>query len=148
MTLQVSMVPHEYVMQVWPDVEGYMESAAQETHGRYEAQDILDLVLDYSYPLWIAFDETGIKGAVVSGFNQYPRKKYLNLMFCGGDDGFSWKDDMRSILQKWATDNGCDGIEATGRFGWAKIFKHDGFKPVWQVFELPVAETGLGVANG
>ena len=82
MAFQVSLVPQDYVMQVWPDVEGYMQAAALETNGRYEAQVILDLVLDYGYVLWIAFDEAGIKGAVVSGFNQYPRKMYLNLMFC------------------------------------------------------------------
>ena len=30
---------------------------------------------------------------------------------------------MLQLLQRWAKDNECDGIEATARLGWSKIFK-------------------------
>jgi hypothetical protein len=70
------------------------------------------------------------------------------LVFLAGDDGFSWKDEMLSTLQRWARDSECDAIEASGRLGLARAFKDDGYRVLWQVFELPVTESGLEVSNG
>lgn len=134
--MHVSLVPPEYVLDVWPAVVGYVAKATKYSSGKYEPEDVLRLVTDYNYPLWIAFDDEQIKGAVITRFIEYPRKKCLFLEFCGGIDGFSWKDAMLSTLRRWAKDNGCDGIEATGRLGWKKIFESDGYKPTLQNFEL------------
>lgn len=136
--MQVSAVPAEYVKEVWPDVTEYMQGAADYTYGRYEVSDILDLITDYDYTLWIAFNEEGIKGAVVTNFSDYPRKRMLCMQFCGGVQVNTWQGPMLELLQRWSRDNDCDGIESTGRTGWSKIFKSDGYKPLWQTYELPV----------
>lgn len=142
--MHVSAVPTEHVISVWPKVRPHMEKAAVWTHGRYEVGDILDCLLEGERQLWIVFEDDGeIKGAVVTGFNVYPRKKYLDLTFIGGDDGFSWKEPMLKMLQHWAYDTQCDGIESSGRAGWSRIFKDDGYKLLWQSYELPVASSGL-----
>ena len=94
------------------------------------------------------FAEKEIKGAVVTMISQYPRKKYLDMLFTGGIELENWKEPMLDLLQKWAFDNKCDGIESTGRPGWAKIFKANGHKPLWHTYELPAANAGLGDING
>lgn len=137
-TVNVSLVPTDYVAQVWPAIEKYVAKAVKFTSGKYEPEDVLDLVVRYKYPLWIAFDDADIKGAVITRFIDYPRKKYLFLEFCGGQDGFSWKEPMLSVLRSWAKDNGCDGIEGAGRDGWQKVFKGDGYVPTLRHFEMPV----------
>jgi hypothetical protein len=142
--MQVSMVPAQFVNQIWPDVEEYLRGAADYTHGRYEVQDILDAITDYDHTLWVAFDESGIKGAVVTNFAHYPKKKYLVMSFCGGVELEKWKAQMLKLLQQYAFDTKCDGVEATARLGWTKIFKDDGHKALWQTFELPAADAGLG----
>ena len=142
--MQVTMVPREYVGQVWNDVKDYLAGAAEYTHGRYEVEDIYDSIMDYDHSLWIAMDGAQIKGAVVTNFIFYPKKKYLCMSFCGGVELDSWKDSMLKLLQHWAFDNQCDGLEATARPGWTKIFKGDGHKALWQTFELPAADAGLG----
>jgi hypothetical protein len=142
--MQVSMVPAQFVKQVWPDVEEYLRGAADYTHGRYEVQDILDAITDYDHTLWIAFNESGVKGAVVTNFAHYPKKKYLVMSFCGGVELDTWKPKMLKLLQQYAFDTKCDGVEATARLGWTKIFKDDGHKALWQTFELPAADAGLG----
>lgn len=134
----VSLVPVEYVDQVWGTIEPYLKKALKYAVGKYEPEDVYSLVVDYGYPLWVAFDDEGIKGAVITRFVQYPRKKYLFLEFCGGRDGFSWKAPMLDVLRSWAKDNGCDGIEGAGRAGWRKVFEKDGYKPTVQQFELGV----------
>lgn len=146
--MHCTMVPREHVNQVWEQIKGYLEGAAEYTHGRYSVDDIFDSLMDYDHTLWMAFDEEGIKGAVVTNFMFYPRKKYLVMTFCGGVQLDQWKDPMLKLLQHFAHDTYCDGIEATARPGWAKIFQGDGHKPLWQTFQLPAADAGLGVQNG
>ena len=142
--IQVSLVPPESVYDVWSRTYSFMRDAAHYTHGRYEPEDILDSITQYDHQLWVAFKDQTIKGVTVTCFKQYPRMKCLDMIFCAGDDGMEWKAPMLKLLQHWACDNGCDRIMATGRVGWAGIFKNDGYKPLWQVFELPVAAEGLG----
>ena len=142
--MQVSMVPKDYVKECWKDVKDHLTKAADYTYGRYEVEDILDAILDYDHTLWIAFDEEGIKGAVVTSFMHYPKKKYLNMVFTGGVELKEWKEPMLKLLQHWAYDNQCDGIASTGRPGWAKIFANDGHRVVWHTYELPAANAGLG----
>lgn len=142
--MQASMVPIEHVSNVWPHVEEYLARAAKYTYGRYEVQDILASITDYEHTLWIAFDDTGIKGTVVTSFIHYPRKKYVAAPFVAGVNFSAWKYPMLKLLQHWAHDNQCDGIESCARLGWARMFKEDGYEPLWQTFQLPAADAGLG----
>jgi len=142
--MQVTMVPRAHVKEIWPQVESYLAGAATYTHGRYELEDIYDAIMDYDHTLWIAFDDETIKGAVVTNFAHYPKKKYLVMVFCGGIELDTWKPAMLKLLQHFAHDTQCSGVEATARPGWAKIFKDDGHKALWQTFELPAADAGLG----
>lgn len=146
--MMVSLVPPEHAVAIWPQVRPHLVKAAEYTFGRYEPEDMLACVTDNGDSLWIAFDEQDIKGAVITGFSFYPRKKYVNMIFCGGEELDRWKKPMLEILQKWAFDTKCDGIECSGRLGWERIFKDDGFKFLWQTFELPMADMGLGKGNG
>lgn len=146
--VQVSMVPREHVRDAWDHVRGYIENVTKYTYGRYETDDILDLVTDYDYTLWIAFRDNKIIGCVVTHFINYPRKRFLGCPFVTGDDFPSWKGPMLELLQKWAYDNHCDGLEATARLGFSRVFKDDGYEAMWQTFQLPAADAGLGAYNG
>jgi hypothetical protein len=136
--IEVSLVPTQFIDTCWAQIEPFMERAAKYTYGRYTSDDIYDSVVEHNYQLWVAFDETGIKGAVVTNIGIYPKRKLLTMAFCGGQDLKEWKDPMLSLLQRFAKDMGCDGIESTARAGWAKVFSNDGYKQHWVTFELPV----------
>jgi hypothetical protein len=142
--IEVSMVPKQYVDTCWQEVEPYLEKAARYTHGRYTVGDIYTSIVDYDYELWVAFDNGRIKGAVVTNFAVYPQRKLLCMAFCGGVDLKDWKDFMLALLRRYARDTGCDGIEATARRGWAKVFQNDGFKNNWVTFELPIEGANHG----
>lgn len=136
--IEVSMVPPQYVDSCWGHIEAYMEKAAKYTYGRYTCDDIYDSLKEHDYQLWVAYEAGKIKGAVVTNIMVYPKRKLLCMSFCGGEDLKSWKGPMLQLLQKFAKDMGCDGLEATARSGWAKVFQADGYKQNWVTFELPV----------
>jgi len=142
--IHISLVPPEHVPAAWESVEPFMERAVEMTNGRYAIEDIYDALMHRNHNLWIVFTGNRVLGSMVTAIRQYPRKTYLELSFIGGDEGMEWKDQMLDILQRWAYDNNCNGIESCARLGWAKIFKDDGYRPMWQMFELPMGEEGLG----
>lgn len=132
------MVPPQYAPECWPKIEGYIARAAEYTYGRFTVGNIYDLVVDGDYQLWVAFEGQTYTGAVVTSVMTYPQRKLLCMQFCGGDGIDKWKDSMLALLRRFAKDIGCDGIESTGRPGWAKIFKNDGYKATWVTYELPL----------
>lgn len=142
MSTIVTLVPTEEVPFIWEAAAPHIEKSLSRTGGRYEISDALEMLLFTETHLWVAFEEDTkeVKGAVMTYFADYPQKKYLHMLFCGGVDGFSWKDEMLATLKDWAYDNKCDGIESNGRAGWAKIFESDGYKKLWQCYELPMEE--------
>ena len=142
--MQVSLIPTEHVADVWPRLTTHIDKVAEYTYGRYEPEDVLESITQYDHNLWLAFDGEDIKGITVTSFKQYPRIKCLDMVFCAGDEGMEWKAPMLEMLQHWAYDNECDRIESSGRLGWSKIFKGDGYKALWHTYELPVASSGLG----
>lgn len=140
----ISLVPSEHVLDVWPAVADYVQNALEYTDGRYELEDVLGMVEGGGFLLWIAFDGKNIKGCVITHMMQYPRKKFLGCPFVTGDEFASWKQPMFETLQRFARDNDCEGLEATARLGWSRVFKDDGYEAMWQTFQLPAA----GVNNG
>jgi hypothetical protein len=144
--MPVTLVPKEHVMGVWDKVKPHMEKAAEYTYGRYDVDDILDSIMQYDHALWIAYEGDKVVAAVVTYFKHYPKKKYLDLEFIGSDTGATteWKAPVLKMLQHYAYDTKCDGIESSGRVGWSKMFKNDGYKALFQTYELPIADCGLG----
>lgn len=136
--VKVTAVPPEHVVDMWPKVSHYVADAVQHTHGRFETDDVLDMILDESHTLWVAYENRHVKGAVVTTIMEYPRRRLLGCPFVTGEEFPSWKGPMLEMLQRWAIDNGCEGIESTARLGWARVFKDDGYAALWQTFELPV----------
>lgn len=142
--MQVTLVPKEHVLALWPKVRPHAVKAAEYTYGRFEPEDLLDAACAGQFDMWVPFEGQEVFGVVLTQFVQYPRKRCLDMTFIGGDGGMSWKDIMLDTLQHWAADNNCDSIESSGRAGWAKIFKDDGYSMLWQVYELPVAQAEVG----
>jgi len=140
--MMVSLVLPGHVHECWPNVQAFMEQAAEQTHGRFHEEDIFDLVSQRpDHHLWVAFDEGPVYyGAVVTGFTEYPGKRVLTMHFCGGEELSRWKDPMLALLRRWATDTQCDAIEFTGRKGWIKIFAGDGNQTQWVTCELPLGD--------
>ncbi len=145
--MQVSYMPVEYVVDVWPKIRPFVSATVKYTFGRYEPEDVLELLVAGSHLMWVVIEDKEITGVVITTFLQYPRAKYLSCPFVMGQDFDKWKAPMLETLRKWAADNDCDGIESTARLGWARKFKDDGYEALWQTFQLPL-EDPKGIIDG
>lgn len=134
----ICIVGTDQYLDAWPYIVNYMEEAAKYTYGRFTAPDILNYLQNKPQQLWVAVEDNIIYGAVVTEIFEYPKMKSLVMHFTGGKDLPKWKNEMLSVLQQFARDNGCSTIESYGRPGWGKVFKHDGYKTPFVYYELPV----------
>lgn len=125
-TIEVSAVPPDGIDIIESQALGHLEKVARYTNGRYEAEDMLDLCRQGRSFLFIAFQiEDGfprVLGTLVCAINQYPRRKILFVQFIGGDRSRLWRQNIYSLIERFAIDHGCDGIEGIGRMGWLRWF--------------------------
>lgn len=132
-----AVLPHD-IENVWHLIHDYMDGAAKYTHGRFKVEDIKQQLLSNPrQQLWIAYDDK-VYGAVITEVLTYPQMKTLIMHFTGGVELPKWKDEMLSVLRRFARDHQCKVIESYGRTGWKRVFKNDGFNSKFMFYELPV----------
>ena len=136
--MQITLVPVEGIDVVWKRIEDYVQGTAEYTHGRYTKGDIRTGLMTKPQHLWLAHEGEEVFGFVVTEIANYPQLKALVMHFTGGRELDSWKPQMLEMLQSFSKLHGCDVIESFGRAGWAKVFKKDGFKSMYNFYELPV----------
>ena len=82
--------------------------------------------------LWVVFssEEQVIYGYVITEIKPYPNCKMLVVQYCAGEDNHMQfvEDKMYALLDKFAVDMQCAGIELIGRPGWGKHVKKRGFE--------------------
>lgn len=137
----ITLVPQSEVRKEWKRVRKLLLPAIDRTNGRVnEAYVLADLVLGEQL-LWIVLDEhKNLHGAVTTEIIEYPLKKIFTLNFTGGQDWEVWREQAFVLFNKFAKDMGCDLIEFSGRLGFWKRFKKDGFQMSSVFYEKRIDE--------
>ena len=75
-------------------------------------------------------EQQKIYGHVITEVKEYPRCKMLVIQYCAGEENHMQycEDKMYELLDKFAKDTGCVGIELIGRPGWGKHVKKRGYE--------------------
>ena len=133
MNLEISLIPSGSVYTALPGLMPYLEESASRSQGRSTVDDILRFVLNGQMQLWVVFspEDSKIYGQVITEVKQYPSKTLLVIQYCAGEANHMQycEDKMYALLERFARDAGCAGIELIGRFGWAKHVKKYGYEP-------------------
>lgn len=99
----------------------WIEDALAYGGGTHEYEDIVDAVLEGKMQLWPAS-----QSCLVTEITVYPRKKVVHI-FLGGGKLQEVLDIYRYVVQ-WAIDQGCSSLTTTGRKGWARVLKDEGWE--------------------
>jgi hypothetical protein len=134
--MNVSLINLEDTDLYWNKTTHFLDAALKYTNGRYEVDDIYQRVIRGTFSFWVVFNNENIVGTIITSVNKYPRKKVLCIQFCGGERFKDWLEPMALEMRKHAKENDCQGIEATGRVGWAKMLEKEGYKLLWCTFEV------------
>lgn len=133
MNLEISLIPPGSVYTTLPGLMPYLEESASRSQGRSTVDDILRFVLNGQMQLWVVFspEDSKIYGHVITEVKQYPSKTLLVIQYCAGEPNHMQycEDKMYDLLERFARDAKCAGIELIGRFGWTKHVKKYGYEP-------------------
>ena len=137
--MNVSMVPADHINAVWDSIKVLLQPAVTVTNGRYMLYDVYVSLQQSKMQLWIAFnDDKEIVGCQITSITDYPSRRVLTSLFTGGKILREWRDEMMSLLLRWAEDNECTGIEGYGRKGWIKMLEPYGVKRGLIMFEKDI----------
>lgn len=132
----IGLVPPEDIDSVWEPIKHLLDPAVERSNGRWEMEALYNSLKDFNQHLWLIFDEFGrIHAAAVTQMVTYPAKSMMVIEFIGGKGVKYWVDDFVTLVEKWAKDNGCKGVEATARFGFWKWLESHKYEKAYTVFE-------------
>jgi hypothetical protein len=128
--MRASLVPLGMVSSVIPALLPYLAESEKWTRGRAKVDDILRFVLNGQMQLWIGHEENTIYGHVVTEIKDYPQCKMLVVQYCAGEPNHMQyvDDEIFDLLDRFAKDAGCAGVEFVGRPGWRKQADKYGFE--------------------
>jgi len=118
------------VSSVIPALLPYLAESEKWSKGRASVDDILRFVLNQQMQLWVVHEENTIYGHVITEIKEYPRCKMLVVQYCAGESNHMQyvDDEIFDLLDRFAKDAGCSGIEFVGRPGWRKQAEKYGFE--------------------
>ena len=136
MTQNISLIPPLVFDVVEDDFARLIKPALDMSHGREDLANVTDRIRTGAYQLWLVFDEDNKAiSALVTRLEEYPIKRMLNFMFIGGAEMSEWHEDLLSVLEIFAREQGCSGFELTGRPGWKKFLQKQGWDTPYVVCE-------------
>jgi len=127
-------IPPEHAFQVFDTVSEMLEKPVAMCEGRIELEDVRALLENGHFTLHVFWDEEARAplAAVVTAFQDYARKRVLEIHFCGGGHMERWKHHIKSI-EDWAKLNGASQVDIYGRPGWGRVL---GYPERYRVFGI------------
>jgi hypothetical protein len=128
--MEMSLVYPGQVSYVLPALLPYLQKSEAWTGGKAKVDDILRFILNGQMYLFVAHENNTIYGHVIVEVKQYPQCNMLVVQHCAGEDNHMVhvEDKMFEILDKFAKDAKCSGIEFVGRPGWRKTANKYGYE--------------------
>lgn len=132
MNLEISLVPVGKISETVGALYPYFKESELRTRGRSTVDDIVRFIINGHMQLWMIFspEEQKAYGHVITEVKQYPQCKMLTIQHCAGEANHMQyvEDKMYDVLDRFAKDTQCAGIELIGRPGWGKHVKKYGYE--------------------
>ena len=128
--MNMTLVPPGKVVGTLPAIMPYLLESERWTGGRACVDDIARFILNGQMHLWVAHEDNTAYGHVITEVKQYPQSKFLTVQYCAGEPNHMQhvEDEMFDLLERFAHDAGCAGIEFVGRPGWRKSAAKYGYE--------------------
>lgn len=108
----------EEVTRCGPWLQAAMDCAGGTTH---TLGDIYNGIESGLLQFWPAED-----AAIVTEFVHYPQERHIHVFLAGGN--LETINGMRPAVEAFGINNGCSRLTITGRPGWARHFKEEGYE--------------------
>lgn len=100
----------------------YINSFVTLLKGRYDFEDIFNLIKEERWTLWVVEKDLEIEAIIVTQIVKYPKIREFQIILCDGKDYKNWYY-LINKMEDYAKLAGCDKMVALGRVGWEKIMQ-------------------------
>jgi hypothetical protein len=129
-------VDPEGIHLIWTEIRPFIERAI-DNHTTVEY--VLGRIIDNDFQLWIGGDMEYVAVTRIEHFESIDTTAVL-IMYLAGEGMSRWAKDALAQIESWAIQCGIDEIRITGRPGWERIFKGDGFRKTHTILAKPIGE--------
>lgn len=121
--MKLLQIPPEITDKVWGAVEPYLCKAIEYSRGTHSVASAKERVKANAAQLWVIIEPVKphtIVAAGITSITEYPNgKRAVMIELLGGRNMADWFD-LKSDIEAWATQNGCEMAFMWARKGWAK----------------------------
>lgn len=139
MNVGVTLIPHGGLHTYLQPILGFLQKAELWSNGRSTVDDILSFMFTGQMQLWLVYDADTWKilAILLTEIKEYPRRKMLAVQHCAGEEHImaECRDPCFAVLENFANDNECHGVEFFGRPGWGAYVKSLGYTGKTVVYE-------------
>jgi hypothetical protein len=127
----------ELIAQTWPLIERWVAAAVAKAKGNQSPAEIRAALEKGAMQLWLAWTGRNAKGCCVTELYETARGRTCGLVIVAGQDFSEWLP-LTWHIREWARAQGCRRLEASGRPGWERRVRGDGWKPIRTTIEMPI----------
>ena len=134
--MRVEAVGIGHVHQIWPMVEGFIDSALKFSKGDYDTQAAKVFVSTGQWSLLVAVDDQGVQGAATVSFFNRPHDRVAFITAIGGKlisspESFA---QLKQILSQY----GATCIEGAARDSIARLWTRYGFLEKYKIVGVSI----------
>lgn len=117
----------DLVGECWPHVFDLIAKACSGSYGRLTPGAVLSDLKSGDMQLWVTHDGGRIAACFVTTIIDYPLKRYCRILIATGRGRQRWQHFM-PVLESWARQQGCAGMESIARKGWTRVLAVFGWR--------------------
>jgi len=131
-------VPRHHLGTFWARVLPWLEGVEVRADGRETVADLRRWLDGGQLQLWVWVEgDLSVTGVLITEVINMAATRICRLRVCTGRDAKRWLPSM-AMIEAWAKEQGCSGLEPIARPGWEKLLKPLGFKVTHQVYWKPI----------
>jgi hypothetical protein len=119
--LKAGLISPEDAVKIWDRVGPMLQKVVDHTEGELQPEDFLDNIVNKYMHLWLAVEDADILMAMVTQIIEYPRRKTLRIIALSGKNFKETHSQFNDMIESFAIQAGCSGLELWGRKGWKKM---------------------------
>ena len=119
--MKAGLISPEDAVKIWDKVGPMLQKVVNHTEGELLPEDFLDNIVNGYMHLWLSVEDTEIIMAMVTQIIEYPRRKTLRIIAIAGKNFKETHSQFNDMIESFAIQTGCSGLELWGRKGWKKM---------------------------
>lgn len=105
---------------VWSEARVWIEDSTSRSGGKYTADDVRAACEMGDQQLWMVWWDGVLKAVATTQLWRFPGKSVCKIDIVTGD-GMKFWAPLRTIIEDWARNQGCESMWALARPGWERV---------------------------